>query len=35
MLDLDAQTRIKVEDAINHAFFDSVRKEHFPVGKKK
>jgi len=26
MLDLDVNKRIKVDDAINHAFFDTVRK---------
>ena len=28
MLDLNAETRITVEDAIKHEFFDSVREEH-------
>jgi hypothetical protein len=28
LLDLDADTRIEVEDAINHRFFDSVRDKH-------
>lgn len=28
LLDLDAETRISVEEAINHPFFDSVRTEH-------
>jgi hypothetical protein len=28
LLDLDADTRISVEDAINHPFFNTVRAEH-------
>lgn len=28
MLDLNAETRITVEDALKHEFFDSVRAEH-------
>ncbi len=35
LLNLDAEKRISVDEAINHPFFDSVRKEHFPTVKKK
>jgi serine/threonine protein kinase len=35
LLNLDAEKRISVDEAINHPFFDSVRKEHFSMAKKK
>jgi serine/threonine protein kinase len=33
MLELDVTKRIKVDDAIAHPFFDSVRKDHYPIKK--
>lgn len=34
LLNLDVEKRVTAEEAINHRFFDSVRKEHFNAKRK-
>jgi hypothetical protein len=34
LLELDVTKRINVDDAIDHPFFDSVRKDHLQIKKK-